>query len=77
LEDYRFSRGAARRLATIAMPDALNEIYGQFDRVQRSLIFVYVGLEQGPISFIYRSSAPRASRDQIGAFIAKDVYGLG
>jgi hypothetical protein len=39
--------------------------------VQRSLIFIYVGLEQGPISFIYRAYAPRASRDQIDAFIAK------
>ena len=41
-------------------------------RVQRSLIFIYVGLEQGPISsFVYRPSAPRASRGQIDVFIAK------
>jgi len=53
------------------MPDALNELCGQFDRVQRSLIYIYVGLEQGPISFIYRPFAPRASRDKIDAVIAK------
>ena len=70
-EDYRFSPGAAIRFAAIAMPDALNELCGQFDWVQRSLIFIYVGLEQGPISFVYRPSAPRASRDQIDAFNAK------
>jgi hypothetical protein len=53
------------------MPNALNELCRQFDWVQRSPIFIYVGLEQGPISFIYRPSAPQASRDQIDAFIAK------
>ena len=37
----------------IAAPDALNEICGQFDWVQRSLIFICVGLEQGLISFIF------------------------
>jgi hypothetical protein len=76
------SFGAAIRVAAIAMPDALNELCGQFDWVQRSLIFIYVGLEQGPIGFIYRPSAPRASRDQIDALIAKGgllivFYGLG
>jgi hypothetical protein len=45
------------------MPDALNELCGQFDWVQRSLIFIYVGLEQGPISFIYRH--PRHGRQGI------------
>jgi hypothetical protein len=29
------------------MSPALKEFFGQFDWVQRSLIFVYVGLEQG------------------------------
>jgi len=53
------------------MPDALNELCGQFDWVQRSLIFICVGLEQGPISFIYHPSAPLASRNQIDASIAK------
>jgi hypothetical protein len=53
------------------MPDAFNEICGQFDWVQRSLIFIYVGLEQRLLSFIYRPFAPRTSRDQIDAFIAK------
>jgi hypothetical protein len=31
----------------------LNEICGQFDWAQRSLIFICVGLEQGLIGFIY------------------------
>ena len=70
-EDYCFSPGAAIRFAAIAVPDALNEICGQLDWVQRSLIFIYVGLKQELISFIYRPFAPRASRDQIDAFIAK------
>jgi hypothetical protein len=34
------------------MSRALKELFGQFDWVQRSLIFIYVGLEQGPISCI-------------------------
>jgi hypothetical protein len=29
------------------MAHALKELFGQFDWVQRSLIFIYVGLEQG------------------------------
>jgi hypothetical protein len=51
-EDYCFSTGPLR-FAAIAAPDALNEICGQFDWAQRSLIFICVGLEQGLISFIY------------------------
>jgi len=39
----------------------LNEICGQFDRAQRSLILICVGLEQRLISFIYRPFTPRAS----------------
>jgi hypothetical protein len=62
---------AAIRFAAIAAPDALNEICGQFDWAQRSLIFIYVGLEQGLISFIYRPFVPRASSDQLDAYIAK------
>ena len=41
------------RFAAIAAPDALNEICGQFDWAQRSLIFICVGLERGLISFIF------------------------
>jgi hypothetical protein len=33
------------------MSHALEELVGHFDRVDRSLLFFYVGLEQGPISF--------------------------
>ncbi len=47
---------------------------GQFDCVQRSLIFIYVGLEQGPNSFIYRPSSPRASRDQSDLSIEKGDF---
>jgi hypothetical protein len=41
------------------------------DGAQRSLIFICVGLEQGLISCICRPFAPRASSDQVDAFIAK------
>ena len=58
------------------MSHAMEEPVGQFDCVQRSLIFIYGGQEQGPNSFIYRSSAPRASRDQSDLFMAKDEAGL-
>jgi hypothetical protein len=67
----RLQPRAAICLAAIGMPDGSNEFFDQFDWVQRSLIFIYVGLEQGPISFIYRPFAPPASRDQNDAFIAK------
>jgi hypothetical protein len=53
------------------MLNALNELCRQFDWVQRSPIFIYVGLEQRPISFIYHPSAPQASRNQINASTAK------
>jgi hypothetical protein len=51
----------------------LEELVGHVDRLQRSQLFTYFRLDQGPISFIYRPSAPRASRNQIDAFIAKRV----
>jgi hypothetical protein len=54
-----------------AMFHALEELVGHVDRLQQSLLFTHFRLEQGPISFIYRPSAPRASRNQIDAFIAK------
>jgi hypothetical protein len=54
-----------------AMSHALEELVGHVDRLQRSLLFTHFRLEQGPISFIYRPSASRASRNQIDAFIAK------
>jgi hypothetical protein len=53
------------------MSHTLKDLVGQFDCVQRSLIFIYVGLEQGPNSFIYRPSSRCASRDQSGLFIEK------
>jgi hypothetical protein len=53
---------------------ALKDLVGQFDCIQRSLIFIYVGLEQGPNSFIYRPSSPRASRDQFDLFIEKGDF---
>jgi hypothetical protein len=54
-----------------AMSHALQELVGHVDRLQRSLLFTHFRLEQGPIRFIYRPSAPLASRDQIDAFVAK------
>jgi hypothetical protein len=54
-----------------AMSRALEELVGHVDRPQRSLLFTYFRPEQGPISAIYRPSAPRAPRNQIDAFIAK------
>ena len=47
-----------------AMFHALEELVGHVDRLQQSLLFTHFRLEQGPISFIYRPSAPRASRNQ-------------
>jgi hypothetical protein len=54
-----------------ALSRALEELVGHVDRFQRSLLFTHFRLEQGPISFIYRPSAPRASRNQIDVFIEK------
>jgi len=54
-----------------AMSHALEELVGDVDRLKRSLLFTHFRSEQGPISVIYRPSAPRASRNQIDAFIAK------
>jgi hypothetical protein len=68
------SAGVATCSAATAVSHALKELVGQFDCVQRSLIFIYVGLEQGPNSFIYRSSSPRASRDQSDLFIEKGDF---
>jgi len=68
-EFYRSSAGVATCSAATAMSHTLKDLVGQFDCVQRSLIFIYVGLEQGPNSFIYRASSPRASRDQSDLFI--------
>jgi hypothetical protein len=56
MERLQLQPRAAIGLAAIGMPDALNELCGQFDWVQRSLIFIYVELEQGPISLIYAHS---------------------
>jgi hypothetical protein len=56
------------------MSHTLKDLVGQFDCIQRSLIFIYVGLEQGPNSFIYRPSSPRASRDQFDVFIEKGDF---
>jgi hypothetical protein len=53
------------------MSHALEELVGHVDRLQRSLLLTHFLLEHGPISFIYRPSAPRASRYKIDAFIAK------
>jgi len=56
---------------------ALKEFAGQFDCVQRSRIFIYFSLEQGPNSFVYRPPAQRASRDESDVFIAKgDLFDL-
>jgi hypothetical protein len=39
--------------AATAMSHALKELFGQFDWVQRSLLILYVGLEQGGRSALY------------------------
>jgi hypothetical protein len=54
-----------------AMSHVPEELVGHVNRLQGSLLFTYFRLERGPISFIYHPSAPRASRNQIDAFIAK------
>jgi PadR family transcriptional regulator PadR len=53
------------------MSHTLEEVIGPCDLVQRSLLFIDVGLEQGPISYIYRSCPPRASSGQSNVFIEK------
>jgi hypothetical protein len=53
---------AAIRFAAIAAADALNEICGHFDWAQRSLIFIYVGLAQGLISYIYIAHSRHGSQ---------------
>jgi hypothetical protein len=45
--DHCYSSGAASYLSATAMSHALKKPVSQFDCVQRSLIFTYVGLEQG------------------------------
>jgi hypothetical protein len=55
------------------MSHSLEELVGQFDLVQRSLLLTYVWLEQAPISFIYGPYPLRASSDQTDVFIAKDA----
>jgi hypothetical protein len=37
------------------MSHTLKDLVGQFDCVQRSLIFIYVGLEQGPRNALTRA----------------------
>jgi hypothetical protein len=54
-----------------AMSHVSGELIGHVNRSQGGLLFTYFRLEQGPISSIYHPSAPRASRKQIDAFIAK------
>ncbi len=39
--------GAATYWLLTAISHAWEELFGQFDSVQRSLLFIYVGLEQG------------------------------
>jgi hypothetical protein len=39
--------GAATYWSATALSHALEELVGQFDSVQRSLLLIYVGLEQG------------------------------
>ena len=72
-EYHCYGPGAAKYSSATAMSHALEELVGQFDLVQRSLLLTYVGLEQGPISFIYGPYPPRASSDQTDVFIAKDA----
>src|SRR5260221_11768312 len=73
LQILRLQPGDPDVLVGTAMSDALEELVGHVDRLQRSLLFTHFRLEQGPISFIYRPSAPRVSRHQIDVFIAKRV----
>jgi hypothetical protein len=46
----------------------LEELLGQFDQAQRSLVSAW---SKGPNSYIYRLCAPRASRDQSDVIIEK------
>jgi hypothetical protein len=55
------------------MSHALEELVGQYDLVQRSLLFVYVEPEQGADQLIYRPCAPRASSNKTDVSIAKNA----
>ena len=68
--------GEQPRSSAPAASHAPEEVVGHVDRLERSLLFRHFRLEQGPISVIYRASAPWASRDQIDAFMAKRVVSL-
>ena len=64
---YCYSAGTPMYSSAPAMSHALKELVGHVD----PLLFRHFRLEQGPMSFIYHPSAPWASRNQTGAFIAK------
>jgi hypothetical protein len=51
------------------MSQALEELVGHVDWLERSLLFTHFRLEQGPISDIYRRSASQPSRDKTDAFM--------
>jgi hypothetical protein len=71
-KDYHcYSPSAATYWSATARSYTLEKLVGQFDLGQRSLLFIYVGLEQRPISYTYRRSAPLGSSDQSGVFIEK------
>jgi hypothetical protein len=56
-----------------AMSHALEELVGHVDWLQRSLILSNFGLDQWPISTIYRRCASHPSRDKTDVFVLKDA----
>jgi hypothetical protein len=70
-KDYRYSPETPMYSSAPAMSHAMEQLVGHADRLRRSLLFTHFRPEQWPVSDMYRPSAPRVSRSQIDAFIAK------
>jgi hypothetical protein len=55
-----------------AISHASKTLIGQFDRFREVCLSSMSGWSSGPISFLYRPSAPHRSSDQTDLFIEKD-----
>jgi hypothetical protein len=59
--------------AVTAMSHALKDLLGQFDGVQRSLIFIYVGLEQGPTAVLYIADPPHGRQEVKSTYSSRNA----
>jgi hypothetical protein len=67
------SPGVESYSSATAMLHAWEEFVGHIEWLERSLIFIFVGLEWAWITLIYGPCSARASSDQSRVFIAKDA----